>query len=184
LPFSLRFRVSRPFAALLVCVSRPFLACSFNDVKASARVLSRILSQPQTPRSHVRAYRGVSMMLGRAGSGGEYHHRAPRRNQPVRCVHRLKHTRRHDAPFNHLFLLLSLLLLLYASFFSEAARTCTHFPQMRSVVVDHAIATIAPAPCCSRACSPRRTSRYVACHARRRCDGPCEWIAFRVRIRM
>ena len=62
-------------------------------VKASASVLSRILSQPQTHRSHVRAYRGVSMMLGRAGSGGEYHHRAPRRNQPVRCVHRLKHTR-------------------------------------------------------------------------------------------
>ncbi len=51
----------------------------------------------------------------------------------------------------------------------------THFPQMRSVVVDHAIATTAPAPCCSRTCSPRRTSRYVACHARRRCDGPCEW---------
>ena len=85
---------------------------------------------------------------------------------------------------HHLFLFLSLSLLLYASFFSEAARTCTHFPQMRSVVVDHAIATIAPAPCCSRACSPRRTSRYVACHARRRCDGPCEWVAFRVRIRM
>jgi hypothetical protein len=85
---------------------------------------------------------------------------------------------------HHLFLFLSLSLLLYASFFSEAARTCTHFPQMRSVVVDHAIATIAPAPCCSRACSPRRTSRSVACHARRRCDGPCEWVAFRVRIRM
>ena len=78
---------------------------------------------------------------------------------------------------HHLFLFLSLLLL-YASFFSEAARTCTHFPQMRSVVVDHAIATIAPASCCSRACSPRRTSRYAACHARRRCDGPCEWVAF------
>ena len=41
-----------------------------------------------------------------------------------------------------------------------------------------------PAPRCPRACCPLRTSRYVACHARRRCDGPCEWVAFRVRIRM
>ena len=38
----------------------------------------------------------------------------------------------HDDTTHHLFLFLSLLLL-YASFFSEAARTCTHFPQMRSV---------------------------------------------------
>ena len=50
--------------------------------------------------------------------------------------------------------------------------------------VDHAVATIVPAPRCPRACCPLRTSRYVACHARRRCDGPCEWVAFRVRICM
>ena len=50
--------------------------------------------------------------------------------------------------------------------------------------VDHAVATIVPAPRCPRACCPVRTSRYVACHARRRCDGPCERVAFRVRIRM
>ena len=31
------------------------------------------------------------------------------------------------------------------------------------------MATIVPAPCCSRACCPVRTSRYVACHSRRRC---------------
>jgi len=31
-------------------------------------------------------------------------------------------------------------------------------------------------------CCPLRTSRYVACHARRRCDGPCELVAFRVRM--
>jgi hypothetical protein len=34
--------------------------------------------------------------------------------------------------------------------------------------VDHAFATIVPAPCCSRACCPLRTSRFIACHARLR----------------
>ena len=123
MPFSLRFRVSRRFAALLVCVSRPFLACSFNDVKASARVLSRILSQPQTPRSHVRAYRGVSMMLGRAGSGGEYHHRAPRRKQLVRRVHRLKHT--HDAPF---ILILIIIIIIIRILFLRGRTHMHPFP--------------------------------------------------------
>ena len=67
---------------------------------------------------------------------------------------------------HHLFLFLSLSLLLDASFFSEAARTCANFPQMRSF--DHAIATVAPAPCCSRACSPRdRVAKSICCM-------PCE----------
>jgi hypothetical protein len=33
-------------------------------------------------------------------------------------------------------------------------------------------------------CCPLRTSRYGACHARRRWDGPCERVAFRVRTCM
>ena len=161
MPFSLRFRVSRPFAALLVCVSRPFLACSFNDVKASARVLSRILSQPQTPRSHVRAYRGVSMMLGRAGSGGEYHHRAPRRKQLVRRVHRLKHT--HDAPF---ILILIIIIIIIRILF---LRGRTHMHPFSADALGSSRSCYrnnSSGACCSRACSPRRTSRYVACHAR------------------
>ena len=40
----------------------------FNGVKASAREPTRILSKPQTQRSHVRAYLGASMMLARAAS--------------------------------------------------------------------------------------------------------------------
>ena len=53
---------------------------------------------------------------------------------------------------------------------------------MCQLIMRHAVATIVPAPRCPRACCPLRTSRYVACHARRRCDGPCEWVAFRVRM--
>ena len=33
-------------------------------------------------------------------------------------------------------------------------------------------------------CCPPRTSRHGACHERRRCDGPCERVAFRVRTCM
>ena len=36
----------------------------------------------------------------------------------------------------------------------------------------------------SMCCCPPRTSRHVACHARRRRDGPCERVAFRVRTCM
>ena len=43
-------------------------AWSLNSVEASARVPTRILSHPQPHRSHVRAYLGASMMLGRAAS--------------------------------------------------------------------------------------------------------------------
>ena len=176
MPFSLRFRVSRPFA-LLVCVSRPFLACSFNDVKASARVLSRILSQPQTPRSHVRAYRGVSMMLGRAGSGGEYHHRAPRRKQLVRRVHRLKHT--HDAPF---ILILIIIIIIICILFLRG-RTHMH-PFSADALSRSCYRNSSSGAMLFTSMFSASQSRYVACHARRRCDGPCEWLAFRVRIRM
>jgi hypothetical protein len=47
---------------------KTFNAWSLNGVEASAREPTRILSQPQTHRSHVRAYLGAFMMLGRAAS--------------------------------------------------------------------------------------------------------------------
>ena len=88
------------------------------------------------------------------------------------------------------FILIIFMITMYIPFFIRG-RTHTRMPplfadalSMCQLIMLHAVATIVPAPRCPRACCPLRTSRYVACHARRRCDGPCEWVAFRVRIRM
>ena len=88
------------------------------------------------------------------------------------------------------FILIIFIITMYIPFFIRGRTHTRMHPlfadalSMCQLIMLHAVATIVPAPRCPRACCPLRTSRYVACHARRRCDGPCEWVAFRVRIRM
>ena len=96
------------------------------------------------------------------------------------------HAITRDAPF----ILIIFIITMYIPFFIRGRTHTRMHPlfadalSMCQLIMLHAVATIVPAPRCPRACCPLRTSRYVACHARRRCDGPCERVAFRVRTCM
>ena len=112
----------------------------------------------------------------------------PRRIRANHTVHAHTQATLHATTVGAPFILIIFIITMYIPFFIRGRTHTRMHPlfadalSMCQLIMLHAVATIVPAPRCPRACCPLRTSRYVACHARRRCDGPCEWVAFRGRM--
>jgi hypothetical protein len=98
----------------------------------------------------------------------------PCHSAALKCAHMPKQLCMQPHATRHLFLVsvLSLLFLVLYLLLHPKPNALSHALIFRRCAqylpLNHAFATIVPAPCCSRACCPLRTSRYIACHARRR----------------